>query len=302
MNVRGTARIVVVCLFALVALTRGADAYTNTADAIWALVNADTSSKWSAVEYLAKHPEESVPILMKMVENQEKGWIYGSAALIRTKDERVVPFYIELLQNNYYAKEADGTRKQYGLGTKNGCCVMPFIYGGVLAHALGEMGDKRAIPVLKEAAKQGDSEVRKNAYDALYKLGCLSLDDLFRVAKAKTDEQVNIPNILSGIGYASIHSDTRSALKVFDRIISELPEYECEIVSAHFGKVQCFELLKQYDDAIRECDEVLKFPKYENLIRQIKDRRAALERLGGQTNSMIENKVKTEVEKEKNRE
>jgi len=213
---------------------------------------------------------------MGIVERKEKGWIHASAALTRTKDERVAPFYINLLRNNYYEKEKDGTRKQFGLGTKNGCEVWPFLYGGVLARALGTMGDKRAIPVLKEAAKEGDSEVRRRAYEALYKLEALSLDDLFDMAKKDADPQANVVSIIEGIGWASIHSDTPHALKVFDRIIAELPKHEQGVAGAHFWKVQCFTLLKQYDRAIQECDEVMKFPQNASLIAQVKTKREAL--------------------------
>ena len=257
--------------------------YTNVLDAIAALTRSSGQSQWEAVEYLAKHPEQSVPPLMQMVEKQENGWIFASGALTRSMDARVVPFYIGLLRNNFYAKEADGTRKQYGLGSKNGCTVWQFIYGGVLARSLGEMGDKRAIPVLKQAAKQGDTEVRKNAYEALYKLRALSLDELFKMAKDKSDPEVNIPDIIEGIGWANIHSDPRFAIMLFDRVIAALPSYEYEVASAHFWKAQCFELLKQYDDAIRECNEVTKFPRYNNLTSQVKEQQIRLKKLLDET-------------------
>ena len=278
MNAKWIVTIALAALLAPAPWTLGADAYTNVTEALLALA-ASPESPWQAIEYLAKYPDESVPRLMTMVTNQDKGWVYGSAALVRSKDERVVPFYIDLLRNNYYAKETDGTRKQYGLGTKNGCEVMPHIFGGVLARGLGELGDSRAIPTLKEAAKQGDSEVCQNAYEALYKLGALTLDDLFAMAKKNADPQASIPNIIQGIGWSSIHSDTHFALKVFDRVIAELSEHEYEMASAHFWKVQCFTILKQYDQAMLECDEVMKFPKHENLIGQIKAKREEIKRL-----------------------
>lgn len=257
----------------------GQTTYTNLPDAIAALAGSDNRSTWPAVEYLAKHPEQSVPPLMQMVEKQEAGWVFACAALTRSKDARVVPFYIRLLQNNFYAKEEDGTRKQYGFGTKNGCVVLRYIYGGALATNLGDMGDKRAVPVLEDAAKQGDPEVRTRAYQALYKLEAISLDQLFEMAKRNSDPRANIPNIIQGIGWVDIYPNTRAAIMVFDRVIAELPDHEYEVAAAHFWKVQCYELLKQYDDAIRECDEVMKFAKYDNLTSQIKGRRPGLKSL-----------------------
>jgi hypothetical protein len=251
--------------------------YASVTKAVEALSSSATSSRWDAVQYLARRPEAAVPRLMEMVRKQENGWIYGSAALIQSKDARVVPFYIDLLRANYHAREADEARKQ------SICILMPHdVFGGVLARGLGELGDSRAIPILEEAAKEGDSEVRKNAYEALYKLGALSLDELFDLAKSDSDPQASISNIIQGIGWASIHSDTTQALEVFDRIIGELPKHEYDVASAHFWKVQCFTILKRYDRAIQECDEVMKFPRYENLIVQIKAQREELLRLSAE--------------------
>ncbi|MBZ5553710.1 MAG: HEAT repeat domain-containing protein [Acidobacteriia bacterium] len=207
---------------------------------------------------------------MDMVEKQQDGWIYACSALVKSKDARVLPFFIKLLSRNFFAKEPDGTRKRYGLGSKNGCTEIPFVFGGVIASSLGEIGDKRAMPILKDAAIQGDPEVRRNAYRAMYALGGLSLDELFDMAKKNSDPRVNIADLITSIGWASIHSNPRIAMEIFDRIIAELPNDEYEVASAHFWKVQCLEVLKRYADAMRECEEVLKFPQFENLTWQIR--------------------------------
>lgn len=248
----------------------GEHRYASVSEAIAALAGRADDSRWAAVEYLAKHPEESVPRLLMMVEKQEKGWIFASEALVQSRDKAVVPAYIELLRANFYEKEADGSKKQYGYGTKNGCSIGPFLYGGVLAEHLGRMGDPRAMPVLRAAATQGDYEVRQRAYEALYRLGGLSLDELFGMAKKNADPDARIPDIIERVGWRSIGQDTRFAIKVFDRVIAELSNEEYLVASAHYWKVHCFEALKQYDEAVRECGEVMKFSRFENLTSQMR--------------------------------
>lgn len=253
--------------------------YASVEDAIAALAGPAIRSQMTAAKYLAQHPDQSVRPLMTLVEKREKGWIFGCSALSKCRDERVVPFFVRLLRNNFYEKEADGTRKQYGFGSTNGCMVFPFLYGGVLARTLGEMGDKQAIPVLKEAIKEGDAEVKLKAYLALYKLGGLSLDELFDVAKKNSDPRMNFTDTIVGVGWSSIHSDSPFALVVFDRIIRELPDQKYAVASAHYWKIQCFELRKHYTAALLECDEVMKFPEFPNLTRQMGERRAKLKAL-----------------------
>lgn len=264
-------KLIALLLATLVAATgaSGQSPFTGVTEAIAALAKSPNESKWAAVTYLANHPEESLPQLFRLMENQEDGWIYASAALVRSKDARVLPFLLELLRNNFFLKEADGSRKQFGLGTKNGCTAIPNMLGSVVAQRLGELGDKRATDTLWDAASQGDPAVRDSAYAALYALGGLSLDELFDMAKEGSD---GTAEIIEEIGWQTIQSDTNFAIRLFDRIIAEIPGDEYRVASAHFWKVQCFELLKDYDNALRECQEVMKFTKYDNLVSQAKEK------------------------------
>jgi tetratricopeptide (TPR) repeat protein len=143
-----------------------------------------------------------------------------------------------------------------------------------LAYHIGEIGDERAIPVLREALKQGDKEVKENAYFALYKLKDISIEDFFDIAD--TEKEVKIVSLISRIGLENIHSNTNFAIETFDRIIQGFPQERYEVASAHFWKIQCFELLKQYDKALQECDEVLKFPDFENLTIQANQKKEKL--------------------------
>jgi tetratricopeptide (TPR) repeat protein len=143
-----------------------------------------------------------------------------------------------------------------------------------LAYGLGEIGDKRAVPVLREALKQGDKDVRENAYSALYKLEDISLEDFFALVDA--EKEINIVSLISRIGNTNIHSNTNFAIEIFDRIIREFPQKQYEVAAAHFWKIQCYELLKQYDKALKECDEVLRFPEFENLTEQVVQKKEKL--------------------------
>lgn len=241
--------------------------FTDTDEAIAALGNKDWQIKQAAIDFLAENPQKSVSLLKKIIEEQKENWIWAMSPLNKASKEDAVSLYIKLLGDNFYLKEKDGTRKIFGLGSKNGCLVQPNIYGRVLAKNLGWLGNKLAIPVLKEALKQGDIEVRTSAFYALYELDYFSLQNLFDLAKQ--EKEVDIAEIIMSVGWKNIHSNNELAIKIFDRIIEEFPNDKYKVASAHFWKIQCFELLQMLDKALLECDEVLKYPEFVNLTEQV---------------------------------
>ena len=81
--------------------------FTDVPDAIAALLRHPHDQR--TVQYLSAHSPESVPLLMQIVENQQTGWVYANSGLIRMNDSRLGPFYIRLLHDNLYLKEADGS-------------------------------------------------------------------------------------------------------------------------------------------------------------------------------------------------
>ncbi len=265
--------LVIVCVGLLSYFVK-AQEFENVDEAVKALENKDWNIKDAAADYLLKNQKESVPILKKIIKNKQSGWITAIFTLTKIKDESIVPFYIKLLEANFYNKDENGKRIIYGFGSPNGCIVSPNQYGGILAYNLGQIGDERAVPVLREALKQGDKEVREKAYFALYKLKDISTEDFFGIAD--TEKEINIVALISQIGGENIHSNTNFAIEIFDRIIREFPQKRYEVASAHFWKIQCFELLKQYDKALEECDEVLKFSDFENLTEQVKQKKEKL--------------------------
>lgn len=231
--------------------------FKNADEAIKALGNQQIRN--AAIEFLVKNPKKSVPILKKIIKEKKENWVWAMSALNKTAKDVAVSFYIKLLKDNFYEKEKDGRRKLSGFGN---------IYGGALAGNLAWLGDKRAIPVLQTALKQGDYRVRERAFYALYKLKDISLQDLFNLTGG--EKEVDIVEIIMSVGWENIHSNTKFAIEIFNKVIREFPNDKYHTASAHFWKIQCFEILKMYDEALRECEEVLKYTEFENLTKQVK--------------------------------
>jgi HEAT repeat protein len=243
--------------------------FGSVKDAIAALADGPSSTKWSAVQYLANHPDESIPQLFWIVENQKPGWENASSAIVRSKDARALPFFTRLLADNFFLKEADGSRKKFGFGSKNGCLVMSNLFGSVLAMHLGELGDPAAIPTLRDATSQGDAAVEASAYDALYRLGAVTLDELFSLASVA---KPNLRQVVEEIGWRSLYSDPKFAIALFDRTVKDFADDPRRVAGAHFWKIQAFENDKDYGAALREVDELMKFENYENLVSQARAR------------------------------
>jgi tetratricopeptide (TPR) repeat protein len=250
-----------------------------------AVIKDEKSENWKrhqeAEQYLLKNQEGSLPVLMRIVRNQEDGWISCAFILEKSKEPAVVPLFIDLVRKNFFMKEADGSRMMFGFASKNGCEMITNQYGAVLASLLGSIGDARAIPVLKEATTQGDPEVQRSAYGALYELGNISIDDIFQIAKS-ADPSLRMPDLLMGVINALHHSNPERAIKLYDRVIAELPKESYEVASAHYWKIQCFQNLKEFDRALEQCEVVLKVVKFENLTKQIAGMRTEISKAAQQ--------------------
>lgn len=244
-----------------------------------AVIRDENSKDWKrlqeAQEYLLKSPEDSLPVLMGMVKNQEDGWTTAAYTLVKSKDPQVVPLYTGLVRENLFLKEADGSRMKFGFDSVNGCEVRMNHFGSVLASLLGSIGDLRAIPVLKEAVKRGDPEVQRSAYKALYELGELSVDEMFEIAKT-AEPSVRMPGLVVEIIHALNNVNPERAVELYDRVIAEFPEASYEVASAHYWKIQCFRNLKEFDRALKQCDVVLEVVEFENLTGQIPGMRAEI--------------------------
>jgi hypothetical protein len=225
----------------------------------------NNSSAYDAAQYLALNKaDEAFPILTTIFKNQREGWFYAATSLKMMKSEKAVDFFIELLRDNFYNKDEMGQRIVYGYGSKYGCTVLANRLGEISADILGELKNKKAVSVLREAISQ-DSLV-SNAYLALYRMDEISLDQFIEAAKKETR---SLPDKIARIGNENIHGNTGFAIEVFDKIIKELPPDNYAVACAHYSKIQCYTLLEQYDKALDECDRVAKYTQYKNLTDQI---------------------------------
>ena len=251
----------------------------------FAVIKAEKSEDWKgrqeAEQYLLKHQKDSLPVLIGIVRNKEDGWMSCALILEKSKEPAVVPLFMDLVRKNFFMKEADGSRMKFGFSSKNGCEMITNQYGATLASLLGSIGDARAIPILKEATKQGDPAVQRSAYGALYALGNISIDEIFQIAKTG-DPESQMPDFLMGIIHALHHSNPKRAVKLYDRVIRELPKESYEVASAHYSKIQCFQILKEFDRALEQCDIVLKVVKFENLTKQMAGMRAEISKAAQQ--------------------
>jgi tetratricopeptide (TPR) repeat protein len=244
-----------------------------------ALVQDEDSQNWTrqqeAEAYLLKNQKDSLPILMRAVKKKEEGWIACAYILAKSENQAVVPLFIDLVRKNFFVKETDGSRMEFGFASKNGCETITNQYGAVLASLLGSIGDAQAIAVLKEAAKQGDPEVQGSAYKALCELGEISFDEIFDIAKT-ADPATRLPDILIGVIDDLNHSNPKRAVALYDRVIAEFPKESYEVASAHYWKIQCYRNLKNFDRALEQCDVVLKVVKFENLTEQMAGMKAEI--------------------------
>ncbi|GEM_PF-2784209 len=236
----------------------------------------DLKRDQEAEEYLSKNQKASLPVLMRIVKNKEAGWISCAFILEKSEDPDVVPLFIDLVRKNFFMKEADGSRMEFGFALKNGSELVTNQYGAVLVSLLGSIGDPQALPVLKDAAKHGDPEVQRNAYQALYELGAISFDEIFEFAKT-ADPSVRMPDIVMGVINGLIHRDPERAVGLYDRVIDEFPKESYEVAGAHYWKIQCYRNLKKFDRALAQCDVVLKVVKFENLTEQMAGMRTEIE-------------------------
>jgi tetratricopeptide (TPR) repeat protein len=231
-------------------------------------------------------------VLMRAVENKENGWNIFAYGLMRSKNPEVTAFFIRLVQQNLYLKEADGSRMEFGFGAKNGCEEMSNDLGSVLAFYLGSIGDKRAVPTLREAVKQGDSAVRDSAYRALFRLGEYSFEEILdKLGELSFWEDAGVtvtnpdgpsPNTVMAIIEDVRSRDSERAIGLYDQIIGKFPARSPEVARAHFSKILCYEDLKKHDLALRQCEVALQKVKLQDYTKRIPKIRNRITKLAQQ--------------------
>ena len=158
----------------------------------------------------------------------------------------------------------------------------------MLTYHLGSIGDKRAIPVLKEAVIKGDSSVQASAYGALYRLGEFSFAELLGVVQGASDPWREIDQEVVGIIDEVRSRDSKRAIELYDRVIAELPEDSYAVANAHYWKISCYQDLKQYDRALLQCDALLKKTNFTNYTQQVPRMRAKIIKLAQEDTTLNE--------------
>ncbi len=204
---------------------------------------------------------------MKAVEKKENDWNILAYGLRRSKDPEITAFFIRLVQQNLYVKDANGNRMKFGFGSSHGCEEITNELGSGLAIHLGEIGGKRAVTALKEAVEQGDSAVRDGAYRALYKLGEYSFEEILSMLGAISFDEKFGMNVTNSVGLSSntvmaiIEDvsvfDSKRAIELYDRIIEKFPAGSEEVARAHWSKILCYHNNQQYDLALKQCEVAL---------------------------------------------
>jgi tetratricopeptide (TPR) repeat protein len=212
---------------------------------------ANFKTRGQALDYLEEHIEESIDPLLEIVKTKGYRWQSVGGILARSQNDKVLNFYLELLANNLFETEADGSRRLWAKGVS---------YGGNIAKFLGKMGDERAIQALKDAVDQGDHQVRWAAIKALYYLGDLSMDQLFEMGINEGYHSTG--TVILGIAYDDKYSDPAYILTVLDRFTETFPEEEFEVRLAHGYKAYCYDYLGKYLEALREIDIVFERQGY----------------------------------------
>ncbi len=221
---------------------------------------------------------------MKAVEKKENDWNILAYGLRRSKDPEITAFFIRLVQQNLYVKDANGNRMKFGFGSSHGCEEITNELGSGLAIHLGEIGGKRAVTALKEAVEQGDSAVRDGAYRALYKLGEYSFEEILSMLGAISFDEKFGMNVTNSVGLspntvmAIIEDvealDYKCANKLFDRIIEKFPAGSDQVARAHFSKILSYRQHEQFDLALRQCEVALQKGKLRDYAVRISEIRS----------------------------
>jgi hypothetical protein len=255
-------------------------------------------------------------VLMRAVENKEDGWHIFAYGLKRSKDPEVTAFFIRQVQQNFYVKEADGSRMEFGFGAKNGCEEISNELGSVLAIHLGAIGDKRAVPALREAIKQGDSAVRESAYRALFRLGEYSFAEILNklgeisfwedAGATVTNPDGPSPDTVMAMIEDVRSRDSERAIGLYDQIIGKFPARSPEVACAHFSKILCYEDLQKHDLALKQCEVALQKVRLQDYAKKIPEIRNRItkraqqdaDRPGADTEAKPEGKENSKPESE----
>jgi len=237
--------LILLCSFFLFSAQATAQDFHTAADALSALdhmgeCHCDTDVR--AYRYFVNHPAESIPLLIDFTLRNKQRHFVSIRALSKIKDEQVVIFFIELL-NDEVSKpnNLDENGQSY---SQNGLI-------SDLIRTLGDYGDARAIPAIKEASKRPNLQAQDTLEitEALSKLGDISIDKLYRLHSKRVQ-------VIYDLASSNRWTNPTYALALYDWIIDKFPQQKDLINKCHIGKIDALYNKEEYALALTECETV----------------------------------------------
>jgi hypothetical protein len=224
--------------------------FKSAADALAALdrmteCKCDTDVK--AYRYFVSHPDESIPLLIDFTLKHKQRYQVGIKALSRFRDERVITFLLELvddeLHNRPSAKTGDNSYNEtHPYSSESLLCS--------LIEVFGDYGEKRAIPIIQGSMSRLNNQDAETDVEALCKLGVMSIPELYEWHSKSAEA-------MTTIALSNVHTNPRFSVELFDWVINGFPKQPKLLKSCHVGKVMALYNEQEYALALREC-EILK--------------------------------------------
>ncbi len=234
--------------------------FASVAEAVKALDNREMLTRMRAADWLVTQGDAGFSALETQLREEKTSLVFAVSALQRVP-QKALPLFLELLPQNLFLKNRDGTRMEFGFGSEGGCIPLPNSTGMALADALGQMGDVRAIPVLREALAKSDDGVQTAAREALFLLKELSLDEMFAFGAQSWPALERFANRKST-------TDPEVALSIFERALTEFAANDYIVASAHFWRANILRDTNKPQQARLEYQAVLQFPQFKELAAQ----------------------------------
>lgn len=225
--------------------------FASVDDAMSVLLDRKSALRWEASRYLKEHPANAIAKLKLAIEQKDPSYFIAMHTLTDIGGEAVVRFYCDLLDKNRYEVDRNGKRKVYGsFRSRN-------FYGEAIVKQIGKLGDKAADPCLQRAWLDSDDAVRAAIPKARYDIGALSITDLLQLARTDAKCRDIYGKALVDIAWHNIHEKTDTAIEICEQVCA-LSEAGNQVrASAHIWLVQCYELKKDYEEALTHCDWVI---------------------------------------------
>jgi PBS lyase HEAT-like repeat len=222
--------------------------FSSAADALYELdhmteCHCDTDVK--AQRYFLSHPDESIPVLIDFTLKHKGRRRISIGALSKIRDERVITFLLQLTYDELLVRPNPiGDDVPYDLSRFFESDELV----GYLIAALGNYGDKRAIPIIEESLGRLHNHHRDADREALCELGEISISELFELHLESSAEKIH------SIASQNVYSNPKFSVEVFNWIINRSPQRLTLLRSCHTEKVRALYYLQEYALALAECE------------------------------------------------